>query len=136
MVNKYGKYENLIERHGNGVISYTFRINPIGCCFEKTYNDYGFEETYRDSFGVSSGFDKPKEETKTENMKELKELKKIAELKGISLEEQTKESVIDYFISKCLKHKISLDDSVYEKISLFWSKDYVDSLKEIFKNNN
>ena len=70
------------------------------------------------------------------NKKELKELKKIAELKGVSLEEQTKESVIDYFISKCLKHKISLDDSVYEKISLFWSKDYVDSLKEIFKNNN
>ena len=128
MVNKYGEYENLIEYHGNGFVSYHFRINPIGCCFEKTYNDLGKECTYRDSDGVCRGFDKQEEDTKNEyfekvindTLLEVKELLIVkgkeyrrndnvyhnfdqgAKIKGI-----TPEKVLDGFL---LKHEVSISD--------------------------
>ena len=63
MVNKYGKKENLIERHISGIKSYSFGITNGGYTFEYVYNEDGSQKTYRNSNGESRGFDKLKEET-------------------------------------------------------------------------
>jgi hypothetical protein len=67
MVNKYGKKESLTEFHDSGVISYRFAStilsNGDNYSFEKHYNKDGTQKTYRNSDGVSRGFDKPKQET-------------------------------------------------------------------------
>ena len=128
MVNKYGKYENLIEYYGNGFMSYHFRINPIGCCFERTCNNLGEECTYRDSDGVSRGFDKPEEDTKNEHFEKvindtLLEVKELLIVKGkeyrrndnvyhnfdqgAKIKGITPEKVLDGFL---LKHEVSIAD--------------------------
>ena len=67
MENKYGKKESLTELYANGVMSYMFasttRSNGNNYCFEYVYNEDGTEKTYRNSDGISKGFDKPEQET-------------------------------------------------------------------------
>ena len=62
MVNKYGKKESLTEIYANGLISYNFGVHGNDC-YERTSDKNGKELTFRDSNGVSRGFDKPKQET-------------------------------------------------------------------------
>jgi hypothetical protein len=63
MVNKYGIKETLIEYHSNNEKSYHFGIDDDGYCFEYTYDLNSKQLTYRNSEGVSKGFDKTKQET-------------------------------------------------------------------------
>ena len=67
MVNKYGKKESLTELYANGVASYRFDSTILSSgdvyCFENVYNEDGTKKTYRNSNGVSIGFDKPKQKT-------------------------------------------------------------------------
>tara|TARA_B110000977_G_C11048901_1_gene481605 strand:- start:1331 stop:1924 length:594 start_codon:yes stop_codon:yes gene_type:complete len=67
MVNKYGKKEDLIERHNNRYVSYQFMISDYGLCHEFVIDERGKEITYRNSEGVSRGFDKPKQEINEED---------------------------------------------------------------------
>tara|TARA_R110000764_G_scaffold136600_4_gene224498 strand:+ start:1806 stop:2399 length:594 start_codon:yes stop_codon:yes gene_type:complete len=67
MVNKYGKKEDLIERHNNRYVSYQFMISDSGLCHEFVIDERGKEITYRNSEGVSRGFDKPKQEINEED---------------------------------------------------------------------
>jgi hypothetical protein len=67
MVNKYGKKESLTEYYDSGVASYIFVSTTLSSgdnyCFEYVYNIDGTQKTYRNSGGISKGFDKPKQET-------------------------------------------------------------------------
>ena len=64
MKNKYGKSENLKEYYDNGNIAYEFWSSKSGFFrYEVTIDETGVELTYRNSNGISRGFDKPKQET-------------------------------------------------------------------------
>ena len=139
MVNKYGKKENLTELYANGVMSYRFAStilsNGDDYSFERHCNENGTEKTYRDSSGVSRGFDKPKQETNEERKdtkseffdevvtKTLVELKELLVVKGkeyrrnnnvyhnfdqgAKIKGITPEKVLDGFL---LKHEVSIAD--------------------------
>ena len=61
MVNKYGKKKYLIEHHDNRNVSYKFTVSDFGFCHEYINYKNGSEKAYRNSEGVSRGFDKPKQ---------------------------------------------------------------------------
>ena len=139
MENKYGKKEGLTEYYDNGVTSYMFasttRSNGDNYCFEYVYNEDGAEKTFRDSEGVSIGFDEPKQETNEERKdtkseffdevvtKTLVELKELLVVKGkeyrrnnnvyhnfdqgAKIKGITPEKVLDGFL---LKHEVSIAD--------------------------
>lgn len=134
MVNKYGKREELVEYYNNGKTSYHFGIHDNdGSCFEYYYDYNGKEEAYRNSKGVSRGFDKLEQETKIEDTKNeyfekvindtLAEVKELLIVKGkeyrrndnvyhnfdqgAKIKGITPEKVLDGFL---LKHEVSIAD--------------------------
>ena len=132
MKNKYGKSENLKEYYDNGNIAYEFWSSKSGFFrYEVTIDETGVELTYRNSNGVSRGFDEPKQEikdTKSEFFDEVvnKTLADLRELlivkgkeyrrndnvyhnfeQGAKIKGITPEKVLDGFL---LKHEISISD--------------------------
>jgi hypothetical protein len=135
MVNKHGEKESLTEYHDNENISYDFGVSNNGYCFEYTYDKNKKEITYRNSDGLSRGFDKPKQETNEERKdtkseffdevvtKTLVELKELLVVKGkeyrrnnnvyhnfdqgAKIKGITPEKVLDGFL---LKHEVSIAD--------------------------
>ena len=65
MLNKNGNTEDLKEFHSNGEVSYWFvKFSPLGYYHECTYDENGYELTYKNSNGLERGFETPVEETK------------------------------------------------------------------------
>ena len=73
MENKYGKQENLIEQSSKGFFIYIFWVAASGYISESTYDKIGNLLTFKDSYGKSMGFDKPKQEPKQETNEERKD---------------------------------------------------------------